>query len=182
MISKYLKTLSSSITKKVLIIQSCPTLCDLRTIYSSPGSSIHGILLARILEWAAFPSSQASLVAQLVKNLPAGDLDLDPWVGKIPWRRAWLPTPVFWPGEFHGLYSPWVCKESDTTEQLSLSLFPSSGEKSRKLDSCIEAYSYHLSHQGMATHSSFLPGESRGQRAWQARVHGVAEFDTTKAT
>ena len=26
----------------------------------------------------------------------------DPWVGKIPWRRAWLPTPVFLPGEFHG--------------------------------------------------------------------------------
>ena len=32
-----------------------------------------------------------------------------------------LPTPVFWPGEFHGLYSPWGHKESDTTERLSLS-------------------------------------------------------------
>ena len=31
----------------------------------------------------------------------------------------WLPTPVFWPREFRGLYSPWTCKESDTTEQLS---------------------------------------------------------------
>ena len=31
-----------------------------------------------------------------------------------------LPTPVFWPGEFHGLYSPWGLKESDTTEWLSL--------------------------------------------------------------
>ena len=30
-----------------------------------------------------------------------------------------LPTPVFWPGEFHGLYSPWGRKESDMTEQLS---------------------------------------------------------------
>ena len=39
--------------------------------------------------------------------------------GKIPWRREWLPTPVFWPGEFHGLYSPWGHKESDTTERLS---------------------------------------------------------------
>ena len=29
------------------------------------------------------------------------------WVGKIPWRRARQPTPVFWPREFHGLYSPW---------------------------------------------------------------------------
>ena len=31
----------------------------------------------------------------------------NPWVGKIPWRREWQPTPVFWPGEFNGLYSPW---------------------------------------------------------------------------
>ena len=45
----------------------------------------------------------------------------DPWVQKIPWRREKLPTPVSWPGEFHGQYSPWVCKESDMTEQLSLS-------------------------------------------------------------
>ena len=33
-------------------------------------------------------------------------------------------TPVFWPGEFHGLYSPWGRKESDRTEQLSLSSCP----------------------------------------------------------
>ena len=33
-----------------------------------------------------------------------------------PWRREQLPTPVFWPGEFHGPYSPWGCKELDTTE------------------------------------------------------------------
>ena len=43
----------------------------------------------------------------------------DPWVGKIPWRRERLSTPVFWPGEFHGWYSPWSCKESDTTEWFS---------------------------------------------------------------
>ena len=43
----------------------------------------------------------------------------DPWVGKIPWRRERLPTPVFWPGEFHGLYRPWGDKGSDT-ESLSL--------------------------------------------------------------
>ena len=45
----------------------------------------------------------------------------DPWIGKIPWRRERLPTPVFLPGEFHGQrslagYSPWGGKESDTTE------------------------------------------------------------------
>ena len=49
----------------------------------------------------------------------------DSWVGKISWRREWLPTPVFLPGEFHGQrslagYSPWGHKESDTTEQRTL--------------------------------------------------------------
>ena len=52
-----------------------------------------------------------------------GDLGLIPGCGKIPWRRETLPTPVFWPGKFHGLYSPWGHKESDMTERLSLSLF-----------------------------------------------------------
>ena len=49
----------------------------------------------------------------------------DPWVGKISWRRAWQPTPVFLPGESHGQriladYSPWGGKESDTTEATEL--------------------------------------------------------------
>ena len=69
------------------------------------------------------PASQGwvSLVAQQVKNPPTRwETWFDPWVGKIPCRREWLPTPVFWPGKFHGLYSPWSHKESDTTEGLSL--------------------------------------------------------------
>ena len=45
----------------------------------------------------------------------------DPWVGKIPCRREWQPTPAFWPVESHGQrslvgYSPWGRRESDTTE------------------------------------------------------------------
>ena len=45
---------------------------------------------------------RASLVAQ-VKNLPEmQETWFNPWVGKIPWRREQLPTPVFWPGELHG--------------------------------------------------------------------------------
>ena len=57
-------------------------------------------------------------------RLQCGRPGFDPWVGKIPWRRERLPTPVLWPGEFHGLYiySPWHCNESDTTERLSRSL------------------------------------------------------------
>jgi len=62
--------------------------------------------------------SWASLVIQLVKNLPAmrERSGFKPWVGKICWRRERLPTPVFWPGEFHGLYYSWSRKESDSTE------------------------------------------------------------------
>ena len=69
----------------------------------------------------------ASLVAQVVKNLPAmRETWVHLWVGKIPWRRECLPTPVFWPRESHGQrslpgYSPWGPKELDTTEQFSLS-------------------------------------------------------------
>ena len=64
-------------------------------------------------------SSWASRVAQLVKNPPAmWETWFDPWLGKILWRRERLPTPVFCPGEFHGLFRPWGCEESDTTEWL----------------------------------------------------------------
>ena len=55
------------------LLQSCLALCD-RIDGSPPGSSVHRILLTRILEWVA-----------------------------ISFSRERLPTPVFWPGEFHGL-------------------------------------------------------------------------------
>ena len=49
---------------------------------------------------------RASQVAPVIKNPPgdAGDMrhGFDLWVGKVPWRRAWQPTPVFLPGESHG--------------------------------------------------------------------------------
>ena len=45
---------------------------------------------------------------------------LDPWVRNIPWRRKWQPTLVFLPGKSHGQrnlvgYTPWGCREPDTT-------------------------------------------------------------------
>ena len=62
-------------------------------------------------------------MAQLVKNpLAMQETGFNPWVRKIPLEKGNVATPVLWPGKFHGLYSPWVCKESDTTERLSLSL------------------------------------------------------------
>ena len=51
----------------------------------------------------------------------AGDLGSIPGLVRSPGEGKRLPTPVFWPGEFQGLYSPWGSKESDTTERLSLS-------------------------------------------------------------
>ena len=42
--------------------------------------------------------------------------EFNSWVGKIPWRRESIPTPVFWPREFHGLYNPWGHEESDMIE------------------------------------------------------------------
>ena len=65
-------------------------------------------------------NDRVSLVAQSIKNLPAvQETGFDPWVRKIACWGAWQPTPVFWPGEFHGLYSPWGCKALGTTKRLS---------------------------------------------------------------
>ena len=55
-------------------------------------------------------------------------LEFNPWVGKTPWSRKWKPTPVFLtPGESHGQrspmgYSPWSCRESDTTEHMHITV------------------------------------------------------------
>ena len=88
---------------------------------SIPGSrSSHGEGIGHLLLY-----SWASVVAQMVKNPPAcrrpGFII---WIGKIPWRRAWQPTPVFLPGEPHGQrslvgYSLWGHKQPGTTERLS---------------------------------------------------------------
>ena len=71
----------------------------------------------------------ASLLAQVVKNpLAMWETWVQSLAGRIPWRREWLPTLVFLPGEFHGQrsltgYSPWDHKELDMTERLSHHLF-----------------------------------------------------------
>ena len=50
--------------------------------------------------------------------------EFNPWVHKMPWSRAWQPTPALLPGESHGQrspvgYSPRGCKELDTTQRLT---------------------------------------------------------------
>ena len=70
-------------------------------------------------------------------HLQCGRPGFNPWIGKIPWRRERLPTPVLWPGKFHGLYSLWGHKELDTTEQPSLALpFFGIGMKTDLFQSC----------------------------------------------
>ena len=73
-------------------------------------------------------------MALVVKNPPANAGDrrcrFNPWDGKIPWRRAWQPTPVFLTGEFHGQrslvgYSSWVAKSQTWLKWLSTQHTPS---------------------------------------------------------
>ena len=76
----------------------------------------------------------------------------DPWVGKIPWRKKWQPTPVFLPEKSQGQrnlagYRPWGHKESDRTEQLILShkitkyFLPKNQEQTEILDYACWKYS-----------------------------------------
>ena len=66
----------------------------------------------------------------------------DPWVGKVPWRIKWQPTPVLLPRKSHGLrsmvgYSPWGRKESDMTERLHFT-----NQSHRRLISSESAYNF----------------------------------------
>ena len=101
---------------------------------SIPGWGTHSSILAWKIPWTEEPGRLQSMGLQRVghdwSDLAAAAATM--WEtrvlslgGKIPWRRKWQPTPVFLPGKFHGWkslvgYSPWGCKESDTTEQLHL--------------------------------------------------------------
>ena len=83
--------------------------------------------------YPAYQLCRTSLVAQTVKAVKVSAYNgrrprFDPWLGKIPWRRKWQPTPVLLPGKSHGRrslvgYSSWSCKELDTTERLCFSLY-----------------------------------------------------------
>ena len=75
-------------------------------------------------------------------HLSMRETRFDPWVGKIPWRRAWQPTPCFCLENPHGQrsladYSPWGCKQSDTTERLSTAQFTSTIDLLQLLLRCI---------------------------------------------
>ena len=128
-------------------------------------------------------------MAQLVKNLPAmQEPGFDPWVGKIPWRRERLPTPVFWPGEFHGLSTGLQRVGHDWATFTSLHF-----TTTRILPWLLSRHSDH--HRSLMllfyNHSNFLPWRrqwhplqysclenSMEGGAWQATVHGVTKSRT----
>ena len=85
-----------------------------------------------------------------------------------------LPTPVFWPGEFHGLYSPWGHKGSDMTEQLSLSVsLRVAGGSTAQVDQ--------LCHTGLAGPLRILRNLYVGQEAMVRTGHGTTDlFQTGK--
>ena len=70
----------------------------------------------KIVVYLGFPCGSAGERIRLQCRRQVQETGFNPWVGKIPWRRERLPTPVFWPEEFQGLYSPCSHKASDTTE------------------------------------------------------------------
>ena len=87
----------------------------------------------------------SSLVAQMVKKPPVCRRpEFYPWVGKIPWRRKWKPTPEFLPEESHGQrslsgYSPPGCKEPDMTKQLTFPMYFFSSLPSRQPGLCVQS-------------------------------------------
>ena len=102
MISFLVPQNSASLTS---VTQSCPTLCDPMDC-NTPIFSVHHQLNGKPLQYSCLENPMDSMKKQCPAGrilLQCGKPGFNPWVGKIPWKREGLPTPVFWPGEFHGL-------------------------------------------------------------------------------
>ena len=92
---------SSSLLQRIFLIQgSNPGLPHCRWILYQLSHQL------RILEWIAYSFSRGSSWPRNRSwsriHLQCRGLQFNSWLEKIPWRRKWLPTPVFWSGEFHG--------------------------------------------------------------------------------
>ena len=120
---------------KVLVAQPCPTLCD-PMHYTPPGSSAHGILQARILEWVAFPFSRGSSQQGLNSGSPTLQVDSLPsdpagkpkntGVGSPSLLQGIFPAQGLNPGSpaLQADSLPWVTREAgaeDTSVALPLS-------------------------------------------------------------
>ena len=128
------------------VAQWCPTLSDPMDC-SPPGSSIHGIFQARVLEWSAIVTLQVSNPIRTLSYLCLSLLFFSQLLVRPP---QWHPTPILLPGKPHGRRSlvgcsPWDRSQSDTTERLH--------------------FHFHGLEKEIATHSSVL--------AW--RIPGTGE-------
>ena len=99
---------SESISELMLVTQLCPTFCDPMDC-NLPGSSVHGILQARILEWVAISFSRGS-------SLPGDCTQVSPIVGRS--LTIWAQ----WPNPDTGIYSEagWLWENKVTSRRLSL--------------------------------------------------------------
>ena len=113
-------------------------------------------------------------------HLQCGRPGFGPWVGKIPWRRERLPTPILWPGESHGLYSPWGRKESDTTERLSFSL--SWASLVVLLVKNLPANSGDRRDLGSISRSGGSPGGGNGNSLYYSCVENLMDREAWRAT
>ena len=120
----------------------------------------------RKIHWRRVEATRSSILGLLLWlswwriHLQCGRPGFDSWVGKIPWRRESLPTPVFCPGEVHGLYSPQGLKESDTTEWLSLTFTFIAGISSVQFSCSVMSDSLwpHESQRARPLYPSLTPG------------------------
>ena len=119
MVLSLLASSSGSVSPEALLIMHMRHL--VKRSYSIPLSTCVNIsLTGRVIQTPVL----ASLVAQIVKHLPAMcGRPRFTWARKIPWRRKWQSTPVLLPGKFHGWRSlvgssAWGHKEPDMTERL----------------------------------------------------------------
>ena len=98
---------------KVLLAQSCLTLCDPMDC-GPPGSSVHGILQARIPEWVAIPFSRRSSQPRIEPRFPT--LQLDSLPAEPPGKLEWVAYPFSRGSSDPGIESPALQVDSLPTE------------------------------------------------------------------
>ena len=114
---------------------------------------------AQVLSWFSWWLRQERICLQCRRP------GFNPWVRKILCRRERLPSPVFWPGEFHGLYSiVHEVAESNTTERLSLHF------QGWQDDRCVSEYRLSCCNKG-----AHMPAHTRqgSVSVWRNHTAGV---------
>ena len=115
-----LSSLSFSLLKYLFIYLTVSGFCcgtyglrwvmqDLLLWWAGSGVAASGLSCSMVCRILGFPGGSKSIY------LRCGRPGFSPWVGKIPWRRKWQPSPVLLPGKFHGWkslvgYSSWGCR------------------------------------------------------------------------